>query len=183
MELIYYPDPRLREISAPVDQVTDEIREIAREMFQVMYKTRGVGLAAPQVGLNIRLVVANMECDPERKDLEEVILNPRIVELRGSEKEREACLSLPGLWTELSRAMEVTVEYTDLEGRTVRKEAADYAARMFQHEVDHLEGILILDRMSRAERLKYAAELKELEQDFKKGVKRRRRAHVHEGGI
>lgn len=178
MELVYYPDPRLREISKPVKDIDDGLKKTVREMFQLMYKTRGVGLAAPQVGLNLRLVVANLECDPEKKELEEVFINPEIVESSGKDRNEEACLSLPGMFTLLTRAQRVTVEFTDLEGKRVTKKAADFYARMFQHEMDHLEGILIIDRMSKAERLKYAPELKELETDFKKGRKRSRVAHA-----
>jgi peptide deformylase len=183
MELVYYPDPRLRQVSKRVKDVGEDLKKTIGEMFAIMYKTRGVGLAAPQVGLNIRLVVANIECDPEKKELEEVYINPEIVESSGVQKGEEACLSLPGIVGELGRAKKVKVEFTNLEGKRVTKEAADFQARMFQHEMDHLEGVLIIDRMSRAERLKYAVELKELEQDFKKGVKRKRPLPPAEGGI
>lgn len=183
MELVYYPDPRLREVSKKVKDLSEDLKAKIDEMFRIMYKTRGVGLAAPQVGLNLRLVVANIECDPEKKELEEVYINPEIVEVSGTQKGEEACLSLPGVVGMLGRAKSVTVEFTDFRGKRVSKKASDFEARMFQHEMDHLEGILIIDRMSKAERLKYSVELKELEQDFKKGVKRKRPLPPAEGGI
>lgn len=174
MELLYYPDPKLRRIAGRVKSVNGEVHDLVRPMFDVMYGTRGIGLAAPQVGLDIRMIVANLTCDPERADREEVYLNPQVVEREGEVKEEEACLSLPGLYAELARPKRVTVRYMNLEGRMVTRTVEDLHARLFEHEIDHLDGILIVDRLSAADKAKWAPLLKELEADFKGGKKRRR---------
>lgn len=167
MELLYYPDPRLHQRAKKIESITDEIRGYLPELFKIMYETNGLALAAPQVGLPLRLVVANMLCDPERKEGEEVYINPEILERKEPQKGEEACLSLPGIVAEIERARVVQVRYTDVEGETVTKTAEDLYARMFQHEIDHLDGILIVDRMSTAERIKWKRELAEFEKAFK----------------
>lgn len=163
MELVYYPDERLRQVSAPIDAVDDEIRDLVPKMFEKMYATRGVGLAAPQIGVNRRLVVSNETGDRENKELEEVYINPEIIAQEGSVRGEEGCLSLPGIHAKVLRAQKVKVRYLDLDGETHEVEAEDWKARIFQHEIDHLDGILILDKMSPAELTFYEQEIRDLE--------------------
>lgn len=165
MELVLYPDPVLSAGTKPVSSL-EGLRELTRRMFEVMYRSRGIGLAAPQVGLNLRLVVANLACDPKQAEREEVYVNPEILERRGEMREEEACLSLPGLSAELVRAAEVKVRYLDLDGTEVVRTATGLQARLFQHEIDHLDGILIADRMTPADRAKWAAHLRGLEEEY-----------------
>jgi peptide deformylase len=173
MELVYYPDPRLRDKAKPVKKVDEALREAIPQMFKIMYRARGVGLAGPQAGLGLRVVVANLTGDAEKKDQEQVFLNPELQELAGEVKEEEGCLSLPGLAPLITRAQKVTARYTDLEGETRTCEAEGLAAKLFQHEIDHLDGVLIIDKMSPADRKQWAPLLKELEQDFKAKRKRK----------
>ncbi|HLG42130.1 MAG TPA: peptide deformylase [Planctomycetota bacterium] len=174
MELLYYPDPRLRIVAHPVKKVDDPLRETVRAMFQIMYDTRGIGLAAPQAGLGIRLIVANLTADPQEAKSEEVYINPEILERSGEIREEEACLSLPGLFSIIPRSAEISVRFTDLGGKTRTVKAKELHARLFEHEIDHLDGILIIDRLTPAERSKWSPLLKELESDAKKKVRRPR---------
>jgi peptide deformylase len=181
MELLYYPDPGLRQVAPPVRNVDDKLRETVRAMFEVMYQTRGIGLAAPQVGLKLRLIVANLTADPEQPDREEVYLNPEILDRKGEIREEEACLSLPGLFAVIPRAAELSVRYGDLEGGTRTVKATELHARLFEHEIDHLDGILIVDRLTPADRAKWSSLLKQLEADYLENPKRR--YEVSEAGL
>jgi peptide deformylase len=96
MELVYYPDPRLREVSKKVAQIDESLRAAVPEMFEIMYRARGIGLAGPQAGLGRRVIVANLSGDKEEKDQERVFINPEILDRQGEKREEEGCLSLPG---------------------------------------------------------------------------------------
>ena len=167
VELVYYPDPRLRDVARPVETIDDELRELVPKMFQVMYRAHGIGLAGPQVGAGRRIVVANMAADPARKEEEQVFVDPVILESTGDVREEEGCLSLPGMVVQIQRADHVLVRYRDLEGNDVQRPAEALEAKLFQHEIDHLDGILIVDKMTAADKKQWASLLKELEQDFK----------------
>ncbi len=168
MELLYYPDPRLREPARPVEALDEDLLAALPRMFEIMYRSRGIGLAGPQVGLGRRIVVANLVSDPEKGDGERVYVNPEILERSGEKREEEGCLSLPGVYPVILRAERVVVRYRDLEGNEVRREAQGLEAKLFQHEVDHLDGILLVDKMTAADKKQWAPLLKELEEDFKK---------------
>jgi peptide deformylase len=148
--LRFMGDPVLREKAAPVEEVTDEIRTLIADMFDTMYAEEGVGLAAPQVGVGSRVIVV----DPRDEDIEPfALVNPGIVEL-GTElvRDEEGCLSIPGLKEIVERPATVKVEALDREGRPVTIEAGGLVARILQHEVDHLDGILFVDRVSALKR-------------------------------
>ncbi len=166
LKLVYYPDPRLRETARPVARADEELREAAARMFEVMYRARGIGLAGPQVGVSRRIVVANLEGPERKKEGEQVFVNPEIVERSGEMKEEEGCLSLPGMYAVIQRAERVKVRYHDLEGKAFERETQGLEAKLFQHEIDHLDGILIVDKMTPADLKQWAALLKELEDDF-----------------
>jgi peptide deformylase len=148
--LRYMGDPVLREKAAPVDEITDELRRLIADMFDTMYAEEGVGLAAPQVGISARVIVV----DPHEDGVEPfALINPEIVAFsEETERGEEGCLSIPGLKEVVERPAEVRVEALDREGRTVAIEAHGLLARILQHEVDHLDGILFLDRVSALKR-------------------------------
>lgn len=136
----------LRQRAEEVVEVDDGLRRLAQDMFDTMYEAEGVGLAAPQVGLLTRLIVV----DPREQGVEPVALvNPRVVELGGGmDRSEEGCLSIPGVRDVVERPLRATVEALDLDGAPVRIEAEGLLARVLQHEIDHLEGILFPDRLS-----------------------------------
>ena len=161
MEILTYPDPRLREECREVDLIDDEIRDLARNMAETMYAAPGVGLAAPQVGVSKRLIV----CDVAPKDHPRqllVLLNPEVVEEEGVTSVEEGCLSCPEVQVPVDRAAKVKVSALDLEGNEVSLEADELLAVALQHEIDHLEGELIVDRLSNLKRSLYRRRQKKI---------------------
>lgn len=146
--------PVLRRKAEPVDEITDEIRALVRDMFDTMYHAEGVGLAAPQVGISSRITVLDVpaeEDDEPRTIL--TLINPVIVEASDeTEKGMEGCLSIPGIEESVTRPARVAVSASTLEGDDLRIEAEGLLARALQHEVDHLDGVLFLDRISTLKR-------------------------------
>src|SRR5687768_11234466 len=139
-------DPVLRAMAAPVARVTDEVRALIADMFDTMYAEDGVGLAAPQVGVGQRVIVV----DPREENIAPfALVNPRIVEIGDAvDRAEEGCLSIPGLKEIVERPATVVVEGLDRAGEPVRMAAEGLLARILQHEVDHLDGILFIDRVS-----------------------------------
>ena len=172
MQIVQYPHPALRWKSKPIRQVTRELRETVAEMFRLMYEFRGIGLAANQVALPYQLFVLNLTADREQKDQEQVFVNPEIVERRGSVEHEEGCLSLPALFGKVRRARKLRIQAYDLEGNEIEQELDDLASRAVQHECDHLQGMLFIDRMSFLGRLGLATKLKELEWKFRQAQDR-----------
>ena len=155
-DVLKFPDPRLREISKPILEINDEIRELAKDMCDVMYDEPGIGLAAPQLGVPLRLIVVDTtwtEEDTERNPL--ILINPEITERQGSIVWREGCLSVPDFESEVERHAKVHLVAQDLEGEEVVIEAEELQAVCFQHEADHLDGVLFIDRISRLKRNLY----------------------------
>jgi len=160
-EVLQFPDPRLKRVSEPISEVTDEIRELARDLCDVMYDEPGIGLAAPQVGEAIRLIVVDTkwtEEDIARNPL--ILVNPEIVERDGKITWSEGCLSVPDFNAEVERASQVVLHARDLDGKPVEIEAEELEAVCFQHEIDHLDGILFIDRISRLKRSLYVQKRK-----------------------
>lgn len=148
LRVLKYPHPSLR---APDDEVTefdDDLKKTLKEMFLVMYASKGVGLAAPQVGINKRIMVFNPEGD-KRKWLAEVsLVNPKIVETsEATDVELEACLSFPGMEGKVRRHKWIKVEAQNAAGKVIKKKYTGWTARVFQHEYDHLEGVVYVDRL------------------------------------
>jgi peptide deformylase len=141
-----YPDPVLREPAAAVTLVDDSVRQLARDMAETMYDAPGIGLAAPQVGVQRRVLVYRTSEEDELHSL----VNPEIVSSSGEVTEDEGCLSIPGLTYPVSRAQHVSVKALDLDGNAVAYDAADLEARVIQHEIDHLDGVLFIDRIDEA---------------------------------
>jgi len=155
-EVLKFPDKRLREISEPIDEITDEIRALAQDMCDVMYDEPGIGLAAPQVGVPIRLIVVDTHWtqeDGERSPL--ILVNPEITERDGKITWTEGCLSVPDFEAEVERSANVRLIARDLDGHAVDVRASEIQAVCFQHEIDHLDGVLFIDRISRLKRNLY----------------------------
>jgi peptide deformylase len=156
LEVLQFPDPRLKRVSERVANVDDALRELADQMIAVMYDEPGIGLAAPQVGHAIRLVVMDTAWSDEGNDKNPaVILNPEIVERDGKVSWEEGCLSVPDFTAEVERSARVVVRYQDLEGQEVTEDVSGLRAVCFQHEIDHLDGVLFIDRISRLRRSLY----------------------------
>jgi peptide deformylase len=168
MEIVYYPHPALRWKSQPIRQINDEVRQVVQEMFALMYTHKGIGLAANQVGLPWQLFVLNLTGDPEEKDEEHVFINPEIVKRKGSEEGEEGCLSLPKLYGDVRRAAEIIVEGYDLDGQGFEMTLDDLAARCVQHELDHLQGTLFVDRMSDSKKREVVSTLSDFEALFRR---------------
>jgi peptide deformylase len=143
-----YGDPILRRRAKPVEAVTPAIRNVIADMIDTMYDEVGLGLAAPQIGVPLRLMVVGDEESREARAL----INPVITEQGGEITAEEGCLSLPGVFAPVTRAEWVRLEAQDPEGRPVAISARGLRARVFQHEMDHLDGVLILDRTTREQR-------------------------------
>ncbi|MCK4626437.1 MAG: peptide deformylase [Phycisphaerae bacterium] len=167
LKVVRYPDPRLSEICSAVEEFDDSLRAMAERMFELMYASRGVGLAAPQVGLTVRLFIANPFAEPGH-DAEGVYINPEIIERSGSEVSEEGCLSFPGLTCKIKRAGAVTIRAANLDGETFTQTAEGLLARILQHESDHLDGILLSDRMSTVAKIANRRLLKDLAEDYAK---------------
>ena len=144
-----YPDPVLKKKALPVKSVTERERGLIEDMIETMKLSEGVGLAATQVGVSKRIIVFNPSCDGWRAD---ALINPVIVKKRGSEKKEEGCLSLPGINGLVRRSTCIVVEGLDIKGRPVCFEARSLLARICQHEIGHLDGILFIDRLSPVKR-------------------------------
>jgi peptide deformylase len=146
-EILVYPDPFLARKAVPVATVTDRIRVLIRDMFETMYGAEGIGLAAPQVGVGKRVIV--LDVSPVDETVAPVaVINPEIVSRKGSSLGIEGCLSVPGVQGEVCRAESVEVRGMDEQGNPIRIQGAGILSRALQHEIDHLDGILFIDRLS-----------------------------------
>jgi len=151
LTILHYPDPKLREIARPVDQVTPEVRKLVEDMAETMYAAPGVGLAAPQVGRSARIFVVDVANEDEPSDLR-VFVNPEIVARAGTQAFREGCLSFPSVSEEIERAATVTVRALGENGEPFTLEADGLLAIAIQHENDHLEGVLMIDHLGTLKR-------------------------------
>jgi peptide deformylase len=165
LKIIQYPHPTLRHQSKLLKRVDSELRDIIKRMFELMYAAKGVGLAANQVDLPYRFFVANLEADPEKGE-EQVFINPVLSRQKGSAEAEEGCLSLPGLYADVKRSERVTIDAYDLSGDAVHIDADGLLARVVQHETDHLDGRLFIDRLSPAAALEVRDTVHEFEIQF-----------------
>jgi len=148
-DIVIYPDEILKTKAEEVKEFSDEIRNLVNDMFETMYKKGGVGLAANQVGVLKRVVVIDLHSKTERQGKEQIVLiNPEIVAQEGEVVKEEGCLSLPGLYRKVKRAAYVKVKAQNLEGEEFEIEGEGLLARALQHEIDHLNGIVFIDRLS-----------------------------------
>jgi len=141
----------------PITKVDDEIRELAKNMVETMYAEGGVGLAAPQVGISKKIIVIDRE-----EEGPVVLINPEIIKREGETSEEEGCLSVPGIYSPVKRSYTVTVEAMDLEEKKIQITQEGFLAIALQHEIDHLEGYLFIDRLGPAKRLMIKDQLKEI---------------------
>jgi peptide deformylase len=149
LTILEFPDPRLRTKAVPVDVVDDELRTLVDDMFETMYAAPGIGLAATQVDVHRRLLVADVSSD---KSDPHVFINPEILEKDGVTVTEEGCLSVPGYYEEVKRADHIRVRYLDREGQECEGEFEGLLAVCIQHEIDHLDGKLFVDYLSEAKR-------------------------------
>ena len=149
LTILEFPDPRLRKKAVPVDVVDDELRVLVDDMFETMYAAPGIGLAATQVDVHRRLLVADVSSD---KSDPHVFINPEILKKDGVTVTEEGCLSVPGYYEEVKRADHIRVRYLDREGRECESEFEGLLAVCVQHEIDHLDGKLFVDYLSEAKR-------------------------------
>ena len=168
LRVVLYPDPTLRRETRTVEAFDGALRETVEAMLARMFASRGVGLAAPQVGLSQRLFVFNPEGDPERPELSRAVINP-VITARGGRRVRaeEGCLSLPQIYAEIERPERCSMRYQDLDGATHVEDFEGFEARIVQHEFDHLEGVLIVDRMTPADKARHRAALEDLRAEFR----------------
>jgi peptide deformylase len=166
LRVVYYPHPTLRHESKPIKRVDADLVRVIREMFQLMYASRGIGLAANQVGLPLRLFVANLSAESGNGE-EQVFINPVISKPKGNAEDEEGCLSFPELYGPVIRPKEVTVNAYNLRGEEINVGLSGMLARVVQHEYDHLDGVLFVDRMSSTAKAQAQPALDEFELDFR----------------
>jgi peptide deformylase len=148
MKIVNYPHPALRVKCQPVANIDKDLRLTAGRMLELMHSREGLGLAAPQVAIDAQLIVMQFPgIDDDHPGPEVVAINPVIVATKGKNKDREGCLSFPSLYQDILRYKTVTVKYYDLDGQLHETTASDLSARLWQHEIDHLNGVLFIDKM------------------------------------
>ena len=150
-EVVKWPEPVLAKRGAAVTEFGPELRTLVEEMFESMYAAQGIGLAAPQIAISQRIAVVDLSFNKEAKD-KIALVNPEIVEMTGRQVEEEGCLSLPDIREKVQRALHVKVRAQDVNGAWFEVEGDELLARALQHEIDHLDGVLFIDRISRLKR-------------------------------
>ena len=145
LNILTLPDNRLKKVAKPIEQVTEETKQLANDMLETMYAAPGLGLAATQVDAHVQLVVMDIS---EEKNEPRVFINPTITARNGEQVHEEGCLSVPGIYADVKRAEEITLEYMDLDGQQQTLNADGLLAVCIQHEIDHLKGIVFLDHLS-----------------------------------
>jgi peptide deformylase len=160
LQILIYPDPALRTRATRVESITDEVRAVAERMLQLMHQAEGIGLAAPQVGVPWRMfVTGTRQGHPER-----IFIDPELADASADlELAEEGCLSIPNVRVNVRRPQAISITAKDLEGNEISLRADDLMARVWQHETDHLNGVLIIDRMSPMDRLANRKALRDLE--------------------
>ncbi len=172
MKIVRYPHPALRQRSRPLTSIDNEVRKQAEEMLNLMYEAKGLGLASNQVALPYQMLVINPKADPNEKEFEAVCINPVIVDRKGMQEGEEGCLSFPELFQKVRRPKTVTVECYNLQGEHIRITGSDLLARLLIHEIDHLEGVLFIDKMGTIAKLASRGMIREFEHQFRKAQER-----------
>jgi peptide deformylase len=160
LEVLHYPDNRLRNKAIPFETVDDNTRNLARDMLETMYENNGIGLAATQVNISKRLVVIDLS---EDKNEPIYLINPEILSSEGSEESQEGCLSVPEYYDSVTRAEIITYRYQDLQAKVIESEAAGLLSICIQHEIDHLDGKLFIDYLSPIKRQRLRKKLEKQE--------------------
>jgi peptide deformylase len=172
MKIVHYPHPALRVKARPVTTIDADLHRLIGRMLELMYEQHGLGLAGPQVASDLQVLVLNFAGEPEQKDMEHVAINPVLIESSGSQEDREGCLSFPDLYQKVRRAKQVKVQAYNLQGELYEMTCVDLAARLWQHEIDHLNGVLFIDKMGPFGRMASRGALKDFEAEFER-LKRR----------
>jgi peptide deformylase len=168
MQIVSYPHPALRWKSKAVVRIDVDLKQMVRAMFDLMYATNGIGLAANQVAMPLRLFIMNATGSAAESAAEQVFLNPEIVRRKGSVEAEEGCLSLPGLYGQVRRSEKIVVNAFDLEGREFEMDLEDLEARVVQHENDHIDGVLFIDRMTEVARRELDPRIADFEAQFRR---------------
>lgn len=163
LSVIHYPDPRLRKRCEPVTEFNADLAALAKRMLELMREHNGVGLAAAQVGIPLRLFVMNTTDDTAN---DRVFVNPELLDLQGAKEAEEGCLSLPEVRVQVRRFHRAKMKAQDVDGKSIEAEEQDLPARVWQHETDHLNGVLIIDRMGPSDKIATKKQLRELEASF-----------------
>ena len=158
-KITYYPAPVLRGQAAPVEKIDENIRRLVDKMADILVDKKGIGLAAPQAGVPLRLFIVSLT--GKREDVRAYI-NPTVTPHGDLDEAEEGCLSVPGIWAKIRRYKKATVTATDLDGRQFTEDAEGLYARCLQHEYDHIEGTVIVNRMGEAARIAHRRQLKKL---------------------
>ena len=164
LRILRYPDPVLRKVAEPIEQIGPEVAALAERMIELEIGNDGIGLAATQVGVPLRLIVA---CLNGSRDDIHVLINPELGDFQGSTDMEEGCLSLPGIRANVRRSTACSMTALDLNGNRIFMDAVDLPARVLQHETDHLDGKLFIDRLSTLSRLACRRVLRQLERDYR----------------
>src|SRR5262245_44896032 len=173
MKIVRYPHPSLRHPAKPLTMIDKNVHLQAGKMLELMYEARGLGLAAPQVALPFQLIVINPTADPQQREREQVLINPTLLERKGSVEGEEGCLSFPGLFQKVRRAKTVRVQAYNLKGEALDLVPADVLeSRLLQHEIDHLHGVLFIDKMGTIAKLASRQALKDLEREYLRAQER-----------
>jgi peptide deformylase len=190
LSIVQYGDPVLRAKGSRIEKIDDRIRELAQNMIETMHAANGVGLAAQQIGEPIQLTVLDISQVEDRPSTVKfnghdvdpasamplVLINPEVTLGAETDTGTEGCLSFPEITGEISRSISIVVRGQDLEGNSIEIETMGFLARAIQHEVDHLNGILFIDRMSSAAKISLSSKLKRLQKETQRGLKHRQRA-------
>ena len=166
LRINFYPNPVLKKKAAGVVDFDQNLRALAGKMLDLMHEAKGVGLAAPQVGVSIRLFVCN--ATGEEGD-DRIIVNPKLMDLTGAAELEEGCLSIPGVTVFMRRATTMAMEAFDIDGHQIKLTCENLEARVWQHEADHLDGRLIVDHMSESDEIKNRRAIRQLRDDFAGG--------------
>lgn len=160
LKIYQYPEKVLRKETEVIDNFDEELKQLAQDMAETMYDAPGIGLAAPQIGESIKMIVVDTSKDPEEQKVFLTMINPEIVAHEGSQLDEEGCLSVPELTAKVKRYKNIKVSYQDLEGNSLEIDAQDRFAVVLQHEIDHLNGILFIDHLSSLKRNLYKKKVK-----------------------
>lgn len=156
LKILHYPDPRLHTVARPVAVVDADIRQLAADMAETMYAAPGIGLAATQVDRHVRMIVVDVS---EDKNALLTLINPRILQKQGEAEREEGCLSVPGIYDKVTRAERIRVQAMDLDGKTVEMDADGLLAVCIQHEIDHLDGKVFVEYLSRLKQTRIRGKL------------------------
>ncbi len=163
LRLVYYPAPVLKKRAVPIESIGADVAALTARMFEIMREGKGLGLAAPQVGVGVRLFVCNVTGEPQD---DVIFVNPRLHDLSGSEEKEEGCLSIPGVNVMMRRPASAGIDALDAKGCPFSLTGMELLARVWQHEMDHLDGRLIIDNMSATDEIANRRAIKQLRQDY-----------------